>query len=89
MIIPDADAIKMIQSRGVPSRKTTTAINAMICSLFHIGIEDIIELEDTDPASKKDADLLINEITATLDTLNHSQLSILKKFLEEIIPYIK
>lgn len=61
---------------------------AMICSLFHIGIEDIIELE-TDDTSKNDAQVLLQEVTESLTTLNYSQLLIVKKFLEEIVIYVK
>mgnify|MGYP002672666350 FL=1 len=58
---------------------------AMICSLFHIGIEDIIEVEDS--ASTQDTSLLIEEINSFLNTLSYSQLQITKKFIQEIIPY--
>lgn len=61
---------------------------AMICSLFHVGIEDIIELE-TDTGSNNDTDSLIHELNDTLETLNYSQLLLVKKFLYEIIPYTK
>lgn len=59
---------------------------ALICSLFHIGIEDIIELE-TDMTSENDTDTLIQELNAILNTLSYPQLLIVKKFLTEIIPY--
>lgn len=59
---------------------------AMICSLFHIGIEDIIEL-DADATSISDAATLTNELKASLDTLSYSQLLIVKKFIQEIVPY--
>lgn len=58
---------------------------AMICSLFHIGIEDIIEVEDS--ASAQDTSLLIEEINNCLNSLSYSQLQITKKFIQEIIPY--
>lgn len=60
---------------------------AMICSIFHIGIENIIELEDK-TVFESDINQLINELYIQLKTLNHSQLLITKKFLDEIIPYI-
>lgn len=59
---------------------------AMICSLFHIGIEDIIEL-DADATSISDAATLTNELKSSLDTLSYSQLLIVKKFIQEIVPY--
>ncbi len=60
---------------------------AMICSLFHIGIEDIIELRE-DTLSEADSKLLIQEIDSSLKTLSYSQLQIIKRFIQEIIPYI-
>ncbi len=60
---------------------------AMICSLFHIGIEDIIEL-DTNNACENDTSTLLSEINTSLRTLSYSQLLIVKKFLSEIIPYV-
>lgn len=59
---------------------------AMICSLFHIGIEDIIEL-DADATSITDSTTLSNELKSALDTLSYSQLLIVKKFIQEIVPY--
>lgn len=61
---------------------------AMICSLFHIGIEDIIEL-DTDSNSSADAQILLHDLTSALPELSYSQLLIVKKFLEEIVIYVK
>ena len=60
---------------------------AMICSLFHIGIEDIIELRE-DTLSEADSKLLIQEIDSSLKTLSYSELQIIKRFIQEIIPYI-
>ena len=60
---------------------------AMICSLFHIGIEDIIEL-DTNKAYENDTNTLLTELNISLRTLSYSQLLIVKKFLAEIIPYV-
>lgn len=59
---------------------------AMVCSLFHIGIENIIEL-DSDITSNNDLFILRQELKASIDTLNYSQLLIVKKFIQEIIPY--
>ncbi len=60
---------------------------AMICSIFHIGIENIIELE-SNSFSEDDAEQLINDLYLRIKALNRSQLLITKKFLDEIIPYI-
>lgn len=59
---------------------------AMICSIFHIGIENIIELESSS-FSEDDAEQLINDLYIRIKALNRSQLLITKKFLDEIIPY--
>lgn len=59
---------------------------AMVCALFHIGIEDIIEL-DMNTSSKNDLDNLIEELNISLKNLTYSQLQIVKKFVQEIIPY--
>ena len=59
---------------------------AMVCSLFHIGIEDIIEL-DIPSTANNDTTILNNEIKASLDNLNYSQLLIIQKFIKEIVPY--
>ncbi len=61
---------------------------AMICAIFHIGIEDIIELE-ADINRQEDTQLLLQDLTLSLTTLNYSQLLIVKKFLDEIVLYIK
>lgn len=61
---------------------------AMICSLFHIGIEDIIEL-DTNSNNSEDTQILLQDLTSALSGLSYSQLLIVKKFLEEIVIYVK
>lgn len=61
---------------------------AMICSLFHIGINDIIEL-DTDAGAPNDTQVLLQDLTSALSDLSYSQLLIVKKFLEEIVIYVK
>jgi len=59
---------------------------AMICSLFNIGIENVIELdENTD--SGKETTLLLKEVSSSLKPLTYSQLQVVKKFIQEIIPY--
>jgi len=61
---------------------------AMICSLFHIGIEDIIEL-DGNSVSENDSTALMEELNGDLSKLSYSQLLIVKKFLQEVIPYTR
>ena len=60
----------------------------MICSLFHIGIDDIIEL-DADTDAPNDTQVLLRDLTLSLSNLSYSQLLIVKKFLEEIVIYVK
>lgn len=62
---------------------------AMICNIFHIGIENIIELTESDDAPENKSDTLIEELTSALHTLNYSQLLVVQKFINEIIPYTK
>lgn len=57
-----------------------------LCSIFHIGIEDIIEVE---PAQKEDNSELAAKLTSHIQLLSQSQLFILEKFISEILPYIK
>lgn len=61
---------------------------AMICSLFHIGINDIIELE-TDTSTLNDTQMLLHNMTLSLSKLSYSQLLLVQKFLEEIVIYVK
>ena len=57
-----------------------------VCSLFHIGVEDIIEL----PSSREtDTTHLQEDITAQLKDLSYPQLLLLQKFMSEIITYCK
>lgn len=57
-----------------------------LCTIFHIGIEDIIEI--TAP-EKQDNTQLIQEIISKLRNLSCSQLSLVEKFITEIIPHVK
>lgn len=61
---------------------------SMVCSLFHIGIEKIIEIEK-ETESQEISDKLVTELTQSLGALSYSQLLLTKKFLDEIIPYIR
>lgn len=57
-----------------------------ICSIFHIGIENIIEVE---PCEAENTDALCKMLTEELETLSFTQLSLVEKFIHEIIPYTK
>lgn len=57
-----------------------------ICQIFQIGIEEIIEINEHSPESD---DYLVKNINRQLITLSHSQLLLITKFIEEIIPYTK
>lgn len=61
---------------------------AMVCAIFHIGIEDIVQL-DQDTTLQEDSSVLIDELLVSLKELNYSQLQIVKRYLEEIAPYTK
>lgn len=57
-----------------------------VCSLFHIGIEDIIEL----PSSREtDTTDLQKQIITQLKDLSYPQLLLLQKFMSEIITYCR
>lgn len=57
-----------------------------LCSIFQIGIEDIIEIEKPE---QQDTSEVREEIDRKLDTLSCTQLRIVEKFITEIIPYVK
>lgn len=57
-----------------------------LCSIFHIGIDKIIEVT---PVEDESIHELTDKIAAKLDGLSYSQLRILDRFLTEIIPYVK
>ncbi len=57
-----------------------------LCSIFHIGIEEIIEVEASD---SQNTDLLLKQLLTELQSLSYTQLSVVKKFITEIVPYIK
>lgn len=57
-----------------------------LCSIFHVGIENIIEL----PASEiQDTEQLIKRLIPQLENLTYSQLLMVEKFITEVIPYTK
>lgn len=57
-----------------------------ICAIFHIGIEDIINIPK--PPEYPD-EYLLKKITKQLSDLSESQLLIIEKFIQEIVPFIK
>lgn len=57
-----------------------------LCSIFHIGIEDIIEVA---PTEQKNTDILLQRLVPELRNLSYTQLSAVEKFVEEFAPYIK
>lgn len=57
-----------------------------LCSIFHIGIENIIEIK---PAKEQDTERLLANLLPILKTLTYSQLTVVEKFISEIVPYIK
>lgn len=61
---------------------------ALICAVFHIGIEDIIEIKSTS-SNARESEELVTQISKKLKTLSYSQLQFTQKFLDEFIPFIK
>lgn len=57
-----------------------------LCSIFHIGIENIIEVA---PADQRNTDSLLQSLIPRLRNLSYTQLSAVEKFVEEFVPYIK
>lgn len=57
-----------------------------ICKLFHIGIEDIIEIGTSE---NEDTTELLERLQPQLYALSHSQLVLLERFITEILPYTK
>lgn len=56
-----------------------------LCSIFNVGIEDIIEIET---ASDNRNPELVEQITAQIKDLSHSQLIALEKFITEVLPCV-
>lgn len=61
---------------------------ALACSVFHVGIEDIIEL-DTTHKKIYDTSSIISEIVDQLAPLTQSQLLLIQKFIKDVVPYCK
>lgn len=57
-----------------------------LCSIFQIGIEDIIEIE---PSDKQDTSELRKEVSEQLKSLSNTQLRLVERFISEIVPYVK
>ncbi len=57
-----------------------------LCSIFQIGIEDIIEIE---PSDKQDTSELREEVSEQLKSLSNTQLRLVERFISEIVPYVK
>ena len=57
-----------------------------LCSIFQIGIEDIIEIE---PSDKQDTSELRDEVSEQLKSLSNTQLRLVERFISEIVPYVK
>lgn len=59
---------------------------AALCSIFDIGIDRIINIEQE---TAKSTDELLLKITAHLKPLTYNQLVLIDKFISDIIPYTK
>ncbi|MCH5261884.1 MAG: helix-turn-helix transcriptional regulator [Lachnospiraceae bacterium] len=57
-----------------------------LCSIYHTGIENIIEV---DFKEKQDTSELLQKLVPQIESLSYSQLIMLEKFINEILPYIK
>lgn len=57
-----------------------------LCSIFHVGIEDIIEIESPE---KPDSKEILDRILPLMEKLSYSQLSLVEKFITDILPYTK
>lgn len=57
-----------------------------ICSLFHIGIENIITIPTT---NSQQTHQLLHDLNLKMESLSYTQLLSIDKFIEDILPYIK
>lgn len=57
-----------------------------VCSIFHIGIEKIIDIGQDNSVNP---DEILSKIHLKLKPLNYKQLVLIEKFIEEIIPYLE
>lgn len=60
----------------------------LACSVFHVGIEDIIEIDVPDEKNSE-FNILKDRVFAQIELLTYSQLQLVEKFINEIIPYCK
>ncbi len=58
----------------------------LACSIFHVGIEDIVTLPQ---AERPDTSQAIQQLIPRLETLSTSQLLLVEKFITEVLPYVK
>lgn len=57
-----------------------------LCTIFHVGIENIIEIK---PEYGNDTSMLIEKLSFQMQSLNESQLILLDKFMTEVLPFVK
>ena len=57
-----------------------------LCNIFHVGIENIIEV---DVEERPDTQELLDKILPLMKELTYSQLSLVEKFITDIIPYTR
>lgn len=60
----------------------------LACSIFHIGIEDIIEVP-ADTSVSNDCQELLISLIPQMENLSYSQLLLIQKFITEVVPYCK
>lgn len=60
-----------------------------VCSVFHIGIEQIIEIAPAADAGNSDMAQLRSNLCTKLEALTYTQLKMVERFMEEIVPYAK
>lgn len=56
-----------------------------LCSIFHIGIEQIIAIDQNVSIN---TDEMLSKIQSQLEPLNYKQLILIEKFITEIVPYL-
>lgn len=57
-----------------------------LCSIFHIGIENIIEVN---AAGDENTESMMDRLIPQLEKLSYTQLSAVERFINEIVPFIK
>lgn len=57
----------------------------LACTIFHVGIENIIVIDDT---SVNDNSELLEKIIHDIEPLTTGQLSVLDKFISDVLPYM-